>query len=201
PNKPLLAYLLEQVLVLAHPFAPFLTETIWQTLAWEEDSILASRTLSKPLTSGKRQAADFTELQAIVTEVRFILKALKTSSVTLYYTDAPLIADNADLIKQLSRLQNVVEAPEGQGIRLTSTRHDAWLDIDPAAAQAYQKELAGKRARQEAVIKQLEARLKNKNYVNNAPKTVVEQTKTQLTEATELLESIHQEVARFDSEQ
>ncbi|HSX36564.1 MAG TPA: valine--tRNA ligase, partial [Patescibacteria group bacterium] len=34
PNKPLLAYVLEAVLTLAHPFAPFVTETIWQTLAW-----------------------------------------------------------------------------------------------------------------------------------------------------------------------
>ena len=38
PNKQLLAYLLETVLILAHPFAPFVTETIWQTLAWEGDS-------------------------------------------------------------------------------------------------------------------------------------------------------------------
>src|SRR5665213_477489 len=45
PNKPVLAYLLEAVLTLAHPFAPFVTETVWQTLAWEADSILATRTL------------------------------------------------------------------------------------------------------------------------------------------------------------
>ena len=89
PNQPLLAYLLEQVLLLAHPFAPFVTETIWQTLAWEQDSILASRTLTKIIDSDDRQSADFAEIQAIVTEVRFITKALKTSGVTLYYTYKP----------------------------------------------------------------------------------------------------------------
>src|SRR6266852_3059946 len=40
PNVPLLAYGLEVILILAHPFAPFVTETIWQTLGLEGDSIL-----------------------------------------------------------------------------------------------------------------------------------------------------------------
>src|SRR5206468_12998236 len=47
PNKPLLAFVLEAVLTLAHPFAPFVTETIWHTLAWEPDSLLATRTFVK----------------------------------------------------------------------------------------------------------------------------------------------------------
>ncbi|MBS0555438.1 MAG: valine--tRNA ligase, partial [Proteobacteria bacterium] len=47
PDKTLLAYLLERVLVLAHPFAPFVTETIWQTLDWENGSVLAARVRGK----------------------------------------------------------------------------------------------------------------------------------------------------------
>ncbi|HVX24576.1 MAG TPA: valine--tRNA ligase, partial [Candidatus Saccharimonadales bacterium] len=89
PNKPLLAYLLEQVLVLAHPFAPFVTETIWQTLAWEQDSILAKQTLNDILPSNKAQAKVFADIQQIVTEARYITRALKISGATLYYTDVP----------------------------------------------------------------------------------------------------------------
>ncbi len=43
PNAPLLAKVLEIVLIFAHPFAPFVTETIWQTLNWIGDSVLASQ--------------------------------------------------------------------------------------------------------------------------------------------------------------
>ena len=199
PNKPLLEYLLEAVLTLAHPFAPFVTETIWQTLAWEKDSLLAVRTLGKPLDYDKQQAADFTEIQAIVREVRLILNALKVSGVTLYYTDAPFLRDNAEIIKRLARLEAVTEVQGGAGLHLTSTKYPCWLDIDRATAQSYLEELAGKRSKQLAVIKQLESRLGNKSYAKNAPKEVVEQTKQQLAEAEELLRSIEQEQQRFST--
>jgi valyl-tRNA synthetase len=39
PNEALLAYTLEASLRLTHPFAPFVTETIWQILSWEVDPI------------------------------------------------------------------------------------------------------------------------------------------------------------------
>lgn len=199
PNKPLLAYLLEQVLILTHPFAPFLTETIWQTLGWEKDSILAARQSEKIMSADKKQVGEFAEIQLIVTEARAITNALKVSGVTLYYADAPFIAANAGIIKRLARLQDVTEVKDGTGIYLTSTKHTCWLDIDKAAAQAYSKELADKRSKLESDIKQLEGRLNNKNYVQNAPEAVVEQTKDQLSEAKALLETITSEQQRFSN--
>ncbi len=198
PNKPLLAYLLEAVLTLAHPFAPFVTETVWQTLAWEGDSVLATRVLQAVPKSDKRQAADFAEIQTIVKETRLILNALKVAGVTLYYTDVPFLRDNAETIKRLSRLQAVTEVKDGTGLYLIGTRHRCWLDIDKATARTYLEELEGKRGAQSAVIKQLEGRLANKAYVKNAPHEVVAQTKDQLAEAKALLESIDQERKRFD---
>ena len=198
-NKPLLAYLLEAVLTLAHPFAPFVTETIWQTLAWEADSILAGRALRDVPKNDKKQAADFAEIQAIVREVRLILNALKVSGITLYYTDTPFLRNNAGIIKHLSRLQDVTEVRDGAGLHLTSTKYDCWLDIDRDMAQSYLEELAGKQSRHLADVKQLESRLANKSYVQNAPKEVVEQTKQQLAETKELLQTIEQEQQRFST--
>ena len=199
PNKPLLAYLLEQVLIIAHPFAPFLTETVWQTLAWEQDSILAGRQLTKIMDSDKGQARDFAEIQAIVTEVRFITKALQVSGSTLYFTNVPFLADNATTIKRLARLEAVSEVQDGTGLYLTSTKHKCWLDIDKATAQAYLKELDEKRAKAESDIKQLEGRLSNQNYVKNAPKAVVAQTKDQLQATQDLLATLQTERERFSS--
>lgn len=199
PNKPLLAYLLEQMLILAHPFAPFLTETIWQTLAWEGDSLLATRELTGVTRSDAGQTADFEAIRAIVTETRFIVNALKVSGVTLYYTEVSFLEANAAIIKRLARLQAVSEVRDGTGLYLTSTKHSCWLDIDAGTARAYVKELEAKRAGQQAMIKQLEGRLANKDYVKNAPKAVVNQTKDQLKAAQELLVTLQQEAKRFDT--
>lgn len=197
PNKDLLAYLLEAVITLAHPFAPFVTETIWQTLATEKDSLLATRRLMKVPGFDTKRAGEFSDLQAIVSEARYILGALKASGVTLYYTDVPFLRDNAETIKRLAHLYAVSEVKDGNGLYLTGTKHKCWLDIDKATARAYAKELEGKVAQQEQIITQLEGRLANTDYVSNAPKEIVEQTKEQLKAAQEALESLTGEIKRF----
>jgi valyl-tRNA synthetase len=197
PNKPLLMHVLENVLIMGHPFAPFVTETIWQTLAWEGDSLLASKSYGKIADSDDKTAADFEEIKDIVSEVRFITKALQVVGATLYYTDVPFLAANARIIKRLARLHDVAEVRDGTGIYLTRTKHRAWLDIDPSTARQYLSELEGKASDQNAAIKRLEDRLANKSYVKNAPKEVVEQTKQQLKDAHNLLKTLEEEKSRF----
>jgi valyl-tRNA synthetase len=199
PNKLLLAYLLEQVLILAHPFAPFLTETVWQTLAWENDSILAAREMEEIIAFDEDLATSFAQIQAIISETRFIVKTLKASDVTLFHEASTLLDENSAIIKQMARLKGVETAGKGEGIYLTSTSEPIWLDISPEKAKAYASELKGKKAAQEASIKQLEGRLANKSYVENAPEAIVEQTRQQLADAKELLKSIEVEQKRFTS--
>ena len=200
PNKPLLAFLLESILILAHPFAPFLTETIWQTLAWEGDSLLTTKTYNKIPKANSKLADAFGEIQNIVTEARYIQKALKISDATLYYTKVDFLTANAGTIKRLAKLRNVTEVTDGTGLYLTSTSVTCWLDIDLATARQYLGEIEQKQARQAIVIKQLEQRLDNKIYVKNAPKAVVNQTKDQLNEARQLITSLEREHARFSAD-
>jgi valyl-tRNA synthetase len=152
---------------------------------------------SNIINNDKRLAAEFTELQSIVSETRAILRALKVNDVTLYYAGEPFIRDNAEIIKRIARLQAVTSVKDGDGLHLTSTKYDCWLDINRRSAQAYLEELKTKYDRQAAVIKQLEDRLADKSYTDNAPREIVEQTKQQLTEAKALLTSLEAEQKRF----
>lgn len=199
PNIPVLAYVLESILLLAHPFAPFVTETIWQTLKWEGDGVLASLEAKAMHSGDSKQAAVFEEIKNIIVEARFIVNALKVAGATLYYTDVPFIRDNAETIRRMARLQGVTEVSDGTGLFLTTTSARCWLDIDQDTAKAYLGELRDKQAKQQAVIAQLEGRLSNDSYVKNAPSHVVDQTKEQLAEARVLAESLQREFERFSS--
>lgn len=197
PNLQLLAYCLDAILITAHPFAPFVTETIWQTLAWEGDSVLADRRWPVISASDDNLTKTFEEIKSIVTETRFILNALKAKGVTLYYSGIDSISNNAEVIKQLTRLADVKEVREGSGLFLTQTNYRCWLDIDPAAAHSYLKEIEAKQQAQQKLIGQLEARLANTSYVTNAPSAVVQQTQTQLDEAKQLLENLNAQHNQF----
>jgi valyl-tRNA synthetase len=197
PNVALLRRVLADVLTLLHPYAPFVTETIWQTLGWEKDSLLATRRWPHILKGASKQAADFEEIKNIVTESRYIIKALHASQVTMYYTDVPFLKENAATITRMARLSGVTEVRDGTGIYLTGTKHRSWLDIDIATARHYGEEIAAKQTTVEQSIARLSARLENKAYVDQAPKHLVEQTKDQLVEAKAQLESLGEEAKRF----
>ena len=116
PNVPLLAKVLEIVLIFAHPFAPFVTETIWQTLNWIGDRVLASQLWPEVPRADENRAQSFANIQPIVTEARYITKTLSIPDATLYYTDVPFLAENAQLIKRLAHLTNVSEVRDGTGL-------------------------------------------------------------------------------------
>jgi valyl-tRNA synthetase len=201
PNKSLLAYLLTDILTVAHPFAPFLSETIWQTLAWQGDSILAEAQLEATIDFDAHKATEFSDIQNIISETRYITKALDASDVTLYYTDASLfLKDNEALITKLAHLHAVAQGTdEDKGVYLTSTRHRCWLDIDRSTAQEYLKTIKTQQEQASEHRKRLEARLTNVAYVSNAPEHVVAQTNAELEEAKRLLDGLQQEYDRFSA--
>jgi valyl-tRNA synthetase len=63
-NPMMLAYALDTVLRLAHPFAPFVTEAIWQELPWQ-DSILITETWPKKMLEPNAEMAKQFELDII----------------------------------------------------------------------------------------------------------------------------------------
>lgn len=202
PNKGILAYVLENILKLAHPFAPFITETIWQTLKWEGDSLLiVSKWPAAPNANAKKAAA-FEEIKQIISEIRFIrgIIGLRTG-LNLYHTGENLFREEGTLITSIARLESIKEVRDGHGLHLTSTTRTCWLDLDQESTNTFIAELKAKQEAQAKVVAQLKGRLDNKSYVENAPKAIVEQTRTQLAEAEALLAKVTNEYERFSVQQ
>ena len=195
-NLDMLSYVLENCLVMLHPFAPFVTETIWQTLH-PDKKLLALQPWPKTRKASKEQAKTFEDIKQIITEVRHIKNELKVQKVSLYHKGEPFLTDNGQLIASMARLEQVQAVKDGTGLNLTQTPYNAWLDIDKKLIEQFVDSLKEKRGSYKNVISQLEARLSNKSYVKNAPKKVVDQTKDQLAENQALLEKVTEEISRF----
>ncbi|HET8669520.1 MAG TPA: valine--tRNA ligase [Candidatus Saccharimonadales bacterium] len=198
-NLPLLAYALESVLKIAHPFAPFLTETIWQTLAWQPDSILASASWPSVKSADNMRVRSFETAKKLITEVRGILKNLELKESRLEYVSTPALEENAEVIKRMGHLIRLNRVENSSGLRLTQSGVDAWLAIEADVAKGYLAKLREKRRLESEAVVRLRARLDNKSYIKNAPEQVVAQTRMQLEEAQGRLEAIKSEETRFAS--
>lgn len=195
-NLPLLMHVLEGTLKLAHPFAPFVTETIWQTLPWEKGMLITSE-WPTPKAGDRQQTAAFEVVKALVSEVRAVLKNIGASKGVLEHAPAVVITENAAVIKNLARLSELKEVKQSDGLKLTDTKLPAWLAIGADVAKRYADKLQEKRHNETEAIARLELRLGNKNYVDNAPEAVVAETRKQLTDAEARLKAIKTEEARF----
>lgn len=198
-NPDLLAYVLSSILKIAHPFAPFLTETIWQTLSWNGNQLLINQKWPVSRKYDKKQVKQFDEIQNIVSEIRYITKALEVKFPGLYFKDEPFLKENCDLIKRLAGLSNCQEVESGRGMHLTRTALNCWLDIDLNTAQKYVTKLRVNKLDREAAIEKLQSRLNNKSYTDKAPAEIVDQTKEQLESEKALLAKLERELGNFES--
>jgi valyl-tRNA synthetase len=196
-NLPLLAYALESILQIAHPFAPFVTETIWQTLKWHEDSILATSQWPTIGSGNLQRAEAFEQTKGLITEIRAIQKNLNLSEVSLEYLPNDAISANAHILRRLAHVTEAREVTSSNGLKLTQTTLQVWLAIAPEVAAAFVQKLAEQRATEQAAIGRLEARLSNEGYMSKAPAAVVDQTRQQLLDAQARLIAIDAEYARF----
>jgi len=199
-NPGLLRYLLEAVLKLSHPFAPFVTETIWEILDWTGDSLLINEKWPKSAKFDEKKVAEFEEIRNIVTETRAIVSAMQLKKTSLYYTDVPFLNEHDELISRLARIEGVREVEDGSGLHLTETKHRCWLDIDRERAENYSRKLALNKKDAETRVEGLKKRLENKKYMDQAPKKLVDETKLQLEETEQLISNIEKELSRFEQQ-
>lgn len=197
PNKPFLAYVLETILKLAHPYAPFLTETIWQTLAWENDSILAVASWPKVTGDNDKQAKTFQDIQAIVTEIRRINTSLKKPVKSAIATADNPLAFSIDLIDRLARVTTRVEAKNPKGLKIEQGELSIWLDMDQASINDMVDSLTEKTEGLKREVTNLEKRLSNKSYVENAPEKLVNETKQQLEQKRAQLNAAKIDIKHF----
>ena len=186
-NRPLLSWVLATSLKIAHPFAPFVTETIWQTLNYT-DGILMREAWPTPEKFDPIAAEQFEQLKLLVAEGRWVIAELPgNKKYRLLYGNDSLIADNQDTIKHLMRLEAIEHTDQPRGLRLAAANREAWLDIDSETLYQHQENLEMRLAEARQKLTGLKKRLENPTYVEKAPAHLVEETREQLDEQEKII--------------
>lgn len=186
-NRPLLSWVLATSLKIAHPFAPFVTETIWQTLNYT-DGILMREAWPTPEKFDPIAAEQFEQLKLLVAEGRWVIAELPgNKKYRLLYDNDSLIADNQDTIKHLMRLEAIEHTDQPRGLRLAAANREAWLDIDSETLYQHQENLEMRLAEARQKLAGLKKRLENPTYVEKAPAHLVEETREQLAEQEKII--------------
>ena len=198
-NIPLLKRTLEDILIMAHPFMPFLTETIWQSLSWTTGLIINQKWPSA-LKFDPISAEQFERLMLTVSEARKVLAGLKDTvkgiSVGLLYGEDDLVADNAELIRFLTRT-DYIRPTQGtpKGIRLAVSGREIYLDVPEEIVKTYKDQLTARILAVGRELDSLEARLRNPKYVEKAPAHLVAETRSGIEEKSALIERLKLELS------
>lgn len=193
-NRALLKWVLETSLKLAHPFMPFVTETIWQTLGWREQLLIQTAWPTHTIEYSEISAAEFERVKELVAEVRVVTKELGEKPQGLYYGNDGLIEENTALIMQLTRSPSITKIDTPKGLRLAVVGREAWLAVEEKTVKKHRKTLEERVKSTEQSIAKLEARLGNESYVSNAPEAVVNETRKQLKENQQLKSRLESEL-------
>ena len=166
---------------LAHPFAPFVTETIWTTIRGEE-SLLISQPWPGELEYNKAKAKDFELVIDLVNSVRNITSQLPNRKYRLVYNDNDKVGEYAELIASLAKLKDIKHDRTPHGLKIVLPRCITWLELSDEEMNSYKGDLQTKLESLKNEVYTLERRLENKGYVEKAPEALVEETRRQLAD-------------------
>jgi valyl-tRNA synthetase len=182
---------LETVLRLAHPFIPFITEELWQSvapLAGKQGVSISMRPYplaqaEKKDPAAEREIALVKQLVNAVRQLRGDAELGAGEKVGLFVAGGTELARRYEpFVKPLARLSNVtyVDAlPRSEAPVRVVEHFQLMLDIraDPVAER---QRLAKEQARVQGEITKAEAKLANESFVARAPAEVVHQERERL---------------------
>jgi len=206
-----LVRVLESILRLAHPFIPFITEELWQTIA--PLAGVSGETIqlqAYPEADMQRRApmpsTQIATLKGLVDSVRSLRgemalapgQKVRAFVAGSRQSDAD-VASLVDYLKALARLSDVAivdELPMRQAPTQVVEPLRIMLDVQVDIA-AERERIAKDIARHEGEIVKTKAKLANESFVSRAPGAVVEQERSRLAGFTATLDKLREQYARL----
>ena len=207
---------LEAILRLAHPFIPFVTEELWQSVAPLAGRIGETISLQPYPEADFAGSADSGTLTTQVSTLKGLVDSVRSLRSEMSLSPAQKVgafiaSDRAgggvgvgaltDYLKALARLSEVelaAELPERNApVQVVDTLR-VMLDVQVDVA-AERERLAKDIARHEVEIAKAQARLANEGFVARAPTAVVEQERARLAGFNATLQKLREQHARLEA--
>jgi len=197
-----LVYVLDQVLRLLHPFMPFITEEIWQSLPHEEDALIIAQW--PEYANALNYKAEEAMMESVMEAIRAIrnrraeMNVPPSKKAALYVlTSKPQVfTEGEGFIQRLAYADAVTlldREPENLDGMVTCATADAKLYIPMGQLVDVAKELERINKELEKAQKNLaslESKLSNENFISRAPENVVNAERQKAQQAKDLIRQL-----------
>ena len=190
-TKSTLCFVLTGILKMLQPFMPYVTDEIYQKLPIRECEDIM---ISEYPKYSKKLIFDYEE-KAVDDQIEFIKSFRNVKAENNITKDMKVMFDTEDdndlIIKMLKINDNIVKKPLGiRSYKVFSTRVKAQIFFEKVESEADKLLKEGQIKALEMSIARREKLLSNENYVNKAPKNIVEMDKQKLEEEKKKLEEL-----------
>ena len=208
--KAVLVYVMSNTLKLLHPFMPFITEEIWQTLPHEGESIMVADW--PKADSALTYAAEEAQMERIMTAIKAVrnrraemnVPPSKKAKVFIETAYGDTFAAGTVFFNRLASASEVQVAEQFDGmddaVSIITESARIYIPMDELVDfQAELKRLEKEKASVQKELDMVNGKLGNENFVSKAPAAVVEkqrQAKAQLEEKMALIEESMQKIAK-----
>jgi valyl-tRNA synthetase len=195
-----LGAIFKESMKLLHPFMPFLTEFLYQELSKtdvKENTIMLKE---YPKVKDVEKPADFDLIIEAIVSLRRI-KALTQSNFKKAYVLANLPEMAKEYIKKLAKVEELefVNEPIENAIRDISDNLETMVSKEEIDLKPIIERLNKQKQKLQKEVEKLEKKLQNKNFIERAPKEVVEKNQAELNENKEKLQKIEEELRKLNA--
>ena len=190
-TKSVLCYILTNILKMLHPFMPYVTEEIYSMLPVKEVESIMISTYPK---HNKKYIFELEE-QVVDDEIEFIKNFRNIKAENNITKDMKVMFDTTDnndlIVKMLKLNDNLVDKPLGmKSYKVFSNKIKATIYFEKIETEAEKELKEGQIKLLKSSIERREKLLSNENYVNKAPKNIVELDRKKLEEEKKKLEEL-----------
>ena len=205
--KAVLVYVLSNTLKLLHPFMPFITEEIWQSLPHEGESIMISafpeydEALSFP-----QDEAEFSRIMAAIRAVRnrraeMNVPPSKKAQLLIATSYGDTFREGATYFTRLAFASDVKVAPsfDSDGcVSVVTADATIYIPLDELVDTEKEKaRLQKDKKNTESELARIQGKLSNQGFLSKAPEAVVNAEKEKLQKLTEKLSMIESELQKL----